>query len=97
VTKADAADWIRNNLPTETRDDEIVVIVNHDTDGTTDCSICGRPHTPSKEFYTVDSLAEQYHEAMDPILPDPASDVAQAAIDEAKDRGTGHERFFEQL
>ena len=96
MTKQDAIDWIENNLPTEIRDGESVVVVEHDTDGTTDCSICGRPHTPSSEFHPVESLAEQYHDVMDTHLPDQAADAAHEAVAEAKNRGTGHERFFEQ-
>lgn len=96
MSKQDAIDWIDDNLPTETRDGERVVVRDHDTDGEVDCSICGRPHAPTVEYHPVESLADQHHESMDTHLPDQGADAAHDAIAESKDRGIGHERFFEQ-
>ena len=97
MSKQDAIDWIRDNLPTETRRGEEMVVVEHDTDGERDCSICGRPHAPSVEYHSVESLAEKYYDVMDTHLPDHAADAAHDAVAEAQDRRTGHERFFEQF
>lgn len=97
MTKQDAIEWIQTNLPVETVDGQEVVVREHDTDGESDCSICGRPHDPTTEHHPVGPLAEQYHTVMDTHLPDQAADAAREAVAEAQDRGTGHERFFEQF
>ena len=82
----DAIEWIEDNLPTTTIDGTKMVVREHDTDGETDCSICGRPHTPTTERHDVLSLADQYHDAILDGNP----------VEEAKERGAGHERFFDQ-
>jgi len=97
MTVEQAADWIRENLPIKTEHTHSVsgqkhdippdnVFVEHDTGDGSDCSICGRPHAPTIEYHPVESLAEQYKDA---ILN---GDVES----EAEERGLGHERFFDQ-
>ena len=86
MTKQDAIDWIKDNLPTKEVDGEMMVALEHDTDGETVCTVCDRPHTPTTEIHPVASLAEKYEESI--IDGDPVA--------EAKNQNSGHERFFEQ-
>jgi len=97
MTQEEAESWIESNLPTTDRRGKQCVYVTHDTDGTTDCSICGRPHDPTTEYHTVKSLTDQYHEEISSELPNDASSVADAAAKAAASKGQGHERFFEQI
>lgn len=74
--------WIRENLNVENGR----VVVEHDTDGESDCPICGYPHNRSKESTRVSVLTE--------YVDTSADDVRQLAIETAKESNRGHERFF---
>jgi hypothetical protein len=83
------ADWISANLPTETvNGTERVVYLHPDTD----CPACGGDHPyPVRETVVVSDLAAGY--AVD---PETTTDTKAALEAAAKEKGTGHERFFSQ-
>lgn len=98
MTKTEAADWIKSNLPTSTDANGVdMVVYEHPAKS---CSICGHDHGDAlTERVPVSKLSET-HKEMEKAVPDaiPGAKVSEMAghMDGNANIPDGQDRFFTQ-